>query len=309
MSDMRRDLPAWGISLLLNGAVLLSCHFIAWSVTTDKPSTDVVTVMDEVLEAESVYLDAVANDQKGVGTEDLSMSGAAAANEAINGKSPGAAAQGVQERVAEDVNPDNVQLVETSISLPSNTNFTEMVTSNERGTGVVDKIGGGATGVMDRLTFEIRQSVKERQTLVIWAFDASTSMKERRDELVKRFETVYKQLDQEKATGGLYTAVVSYGEKVNILTPEPVQDVRPLIELVQSIPNDESGKEVVFEAVGTAVEKWRTFRKNDGQWNKLVFVITDERGDDAEKNLESVIASCKRAKTRVYTVGDRKSVV
>ena len=123
-------------------------------------------------------------------------------------------------------------------------------------------------------------------------------------ELVKRFETVYKQLDQEKATDGLYTAVLSYGAKVDILTPEPVRDVKPLIDLVQKIPNDESGKEVVFEAVGTAVEKWRTFRKNDGTWNKLVFVITDERGDDAEKHLESVIASCKRAKTRVYTIGN-----
>ena len=304
MSDMRRDLPAWGISLLLNGAVLLSCHFVAWSVTTDKPSTEVVDVMDEVLETEGLHLDAIANDQAGVDGEHLSMSGSAAAFAGVDSSSPGSRPGGIQNEVADDVNPDNVQISEPSISMPSNPNFTEMVTGNEPGTGVVDKIGGGATGVMDRLTFEIRQSVKERQTLVIWAFDASTSMKERRDELVKRFETVYKQLDQEKATGGLYTAVVSYGEKVNILTPEPVQDIRPLVELVQKIPNDESGKEVVFEAVGTAVEKWRTFRKNDGQWNKLVFVITDERGDDAEKNLESVIASCKRAKTRVYTVGN-----
>jgi uncharacterized protein YegL len=305
MSDMRRDLPAWGISLLLNGAVLLSCHFIVWSVSSDKPSTDVVSVMDEVLETEGLHLDAVANDQVGVEGEHLSMSGSAAASAAIDSKSPGSAgAGGIQSQVAEDVNPENIQISEASISLPSNTNFTEIFTTNERSTGVVDKIGGGASGVMDRLTFEIRQSVKERQTLVIWLFDASTSMKERRDELVKRFETVYQQLDQEKATDGLYTAVVSYGEKVNVLTPEPVQDVGPLVDLVQKIPNDESGKEVVFEAVGTAVEKWRTFRKADGQWNKLVFIITDERGDDAEKHLESVIASCKRAKTRVYTVGN-----
>jgi hypothetical protein len=83
-----------------------------------------------------------------------------------------------------------------------------------------------------------------------------------------------------------------------------VKDVTPLINLVEKIPDDTSGKEVVFEAVGTAVEKWRTFRKNDGTWNKLVFIVTDERGDDAEQNLESVIASCKRAKTRVFTMGN-----
>ena len=303
MSDMRRDLPAWGISLLLNGAVLLSCHFIAWTVTSAKPSTDVVTVMDEVTDPIGQILDSVINDQAGVDGETLSMSPSSAAAGAMS-SSQGGGGQPLQSSVQEAVNPEIPQLASAGVTMSVNTDFTETISGNERGTGVVDKVGGGATGVMDRLTFEIRQSVKERQTLVIWVFDASTSMEKRREELVKRFETVYKQLDQEKATDGLYTAVLSYGEKVNILTPEPVRDVKPLVDLVQKIPNDTSGKEVVFEAVGTAVEKWRTFRKNDGAWNKLVFVITDERGDDAEQHLESVIASCKRAKTRVFTVGN-----
>ncbi len=305
MSDMRRDLPAWGISLLLNGAVLLSCHFIAVSVTSDKPASDFVTVMDEVVEEDSKFLDAVVNDQTGVDGDTLAMAPSAMNPSSVSTSGGVAAAsQPLQQKLDNDINPSIPALVQSDFSMPENTDFAATIIGNERGTSVNDKISGGATGVMDRLTFEIRQSVKERQTLVIWVFDASTSMKERRDELVKRFETVYKQLDQEKATDGLYTAVLSYGAKVDILTPEPVRDVKPLIELVQKIPNDESGKEVVFEAVGTAVEKWRTFRKNDGTWNKLVFVITDERGDDAEKHLESVIASCKRAKTRVYTIGN-----
>ncbi len=305
MSDMRRDLPAWGISLLLNGAVLLSCHFIAISVTSNKPATDIVSVMDEVVEEDSKFLDAVVNDQTGVDGETLAMAPSAMNPSSVSTSGGAAAAsQPLQAKLDNDINPSIPALVESDFSMPEDTDFGATIVGNEVGASVNDKISGGATGVMDRLTFEIRQSVKERQTLVIWVFDASTSMKERRDELVKRFETVYKQLDQEKATDGLYTAVLSYGAKVDILTPEPVRDVKPLIDLVQKIPNDESGKEVVFEAVGTAVEKWRTFRKSDGQWNKLVFVITDERGDDADKHLESVIASCKRAKTRVYTIGN-----
>ena len=302
MSDMRRDLPAWGISLLLNGAVLLSCHFVAWTVAVEKPSADFVSVMDEVVEPADMFLNAIANDQKGVDGETLSMSPSSAG--AMSATQGGGGGQSIQASVEESVNPDIPQLASNDFTMPENPNFTETIVGNERGPAVSDKVSGGATGVMDRLTFEIRQSVKERQTLVIWVFDASGSMKERRNEIVKRFETVYKQLDQEKATDGLYTAVLSYGAKVNVLTPEPVQDVRPLVDLVQKIPDDVSGKEVVFEAVGTAVERWRTFRKNDGTWNKLVFVITDERGDDAEAHLESVIASCKRAKTRVFTVGN-----
>ena len=303
MSDIRRDLPAWGISLLLNGAVLLSCHFIAWSVTTAKPATDVVSVMDEVVDPVGQILDRVVADQVGVDGDQLRMNGSSSAALGAINNTQGSGAQSIQDSIAQDVNPEVPQIVDSGVAMGEHPNFSQMISSNERSTNVSDKVGGGATGVMDRLTFEIRQSVKERQTLVIWAFDASTSMKVRREELVKRFETVYKQLEQEKATDGLYTAVLSYGKKVDILTPEPVRDVAPLVDLVQKIPNDESGEEVVFEAVGTAVEKWRTFRKNDGQWNKLVFIVTDERGTDADKHLESVIASCKRAKTRVFTVG------
>ncbi len=305
MSNLRRDLPAWGVSLLLNGAVLLAFYFVKMSVAPSQPSLEIVSVMDEVIESESIYLDTPVNDQPGVDGETLSMSPSTAAASVSSTGSGGG--QPLQQAVEEIVNPVIPNLERNDFKLPENTDLTAVMVNNT-GTsgkgGVTDTVGGSAEGVMDRLTFEIRQSVKERQTLVIWAFDASGSMKKRREEIVKRFSTVYKQLDQEKATAGLYTAVLSYGEKVNILTPEPVQDVGPLVELVEKIPDDSSGKEVVFQAVGTAVEKWRTFKKNEGTWNKLVFIVTDERGDDAEQHLESVIASCKRAKARVFTVGN-----
>ena len=303
MSDIRRELPAWGVSLLLNGGILLACHFIAWTVTAKAPPLEVVSVMDEVVEPDSVFLEAVVNDQIGVEGETLSLSPVAAVSGVSSSSGSGGTGQPLQQAVEEIVNPVIPNLVQGEIALPQNTDFTATV-MNSTGTGVTDKVKNGATGVMDRLTFEIRQSVRERQTLVIWIFDASLSMRDRRNAIAKRFTTVYQQLDQEKATDGLYTAVLSYGEKVNILTPEPVKDVAPLINLVEKISDDTSGKEVVFEAVGTAVEKWRTFRKNDGAWNKLVFIVTDERGDDAEPYLESVIATCKRAKTRVFTMGN-----
>ncbi len=300
MSNMRRDMPAWGISLLLNGAVLLSCHFVAMTVKTDKPAMEILSIMDEVIEPEAVFLNAVVNDQVGQEGDVLAISPSASAA-GISSQNGGG--QPLQQAVEEVVNPDIPQLIASEITLPENTDFTETIV-NGRGTSVSDKVSGGAKGVMDRLTFEIRQSLKERQTLVIWVMDASGSMKERRNEIAKRFDSVYKQLEQEHATDGLYTAVVSFGEKVNILTPEPVQDVGPLLEVVQKIPDDSSGKEVSFEAVGTAVEKWRTFRKSEGTWNRMVFIVTDERGDDADQHLENVIASCKRAKTRVFTVGN-----
>jgi len=295
VNNYRRDLPAWGISLLINGVMLTAFHFIAWTVTSDQPNVEIVSVMDDVVDQESIFIDSVVADAVGTDGETLMMAPALAA------ASVPQAQQAVQEKIEEAVNPEIPTLVEGDISLPENTDFTATFTDNK---GTTDSISGGAAGVMDRMTFEIRQSVKERQTLVIWVFDASGSMKERRNAIAKRFEKVYEQLAQEKATDGLYTAVMTFGEKVNILTPEPVQDTKPLVSMVESIPDDTSGKEMVFSAVGTAVEKWRTFRKNDGTWNKMVFIITDERGDDFDQHLESVIASCKRAKARVFTVGN-----
>lgn len=295
MNNYRRDLPAWGISLLINGVMLTAFHFIAWTVTSEQQNVEIISVMDDVIDQESIFIDSVVADAVGTDGETLMMAPALAA------ASVPQAQQAVQEKIEEAVNPEIPTLVEGDISLPEDTDFTATFADNK---GTTDSISGGAAGVMDRMTFEIRQSVKERQTLVIWVFDASGSMKERRNAIAKRFEKVYEQLAQEKATDGLYTAVMTFGEKVNVLTPEPVQDTKPLVAMVEGIADDTSGKEMVFSAVGTAVEKWRTFRKNDGTWNKMVFIITDERGDDFDQHLESVIASCKRAKARVFTVGN-----
>lgn len=295
MNNFRRDMPAWGISLLINGAMLLAFHFIAWTVTSEQPNVEILSIMDDVVDQESIFIDSVVMDSVGTDGESLMMAPALAAASVPQTQ------QVVQEKIEEAVNPEIPQIVDNDISLPENTNFTENFSDNR---GVSDTISGGAPGIMDRMTFEIRQSIKERQTLVVWVFDASGSMKERRNQIAKRFEKVYEQLTQEKATDGLYSAVMTFGEKVNILTPEPVKDTKPLVELVEKIPDDMSGKELVFSAVGTAVEKWRTFRKNDGAWNKLIFVITDERGDDFDQHMETVIANCKRAKTRVFTIGN-----
>lgn len=295
MNNFRRDMPAWGISILLNATLLLTFHMVTWTIRATQNDEEIVSVMDDVVQQEMIFQDAIANDQVGQEGQTLSISPSMAASTGA-----GPSERPLDEQVNEVVNPDIPQLVEANIAIPENVSLTETVTGAK---GVSDKVGGGAAGVMDRLTFEIRQSVKERQTLVIWVFDASSSMKLRREEIVKRFDTVYKQLDQEHATDGLYTAIVSYGEKVNILTPEPVRDVKPLVDVVQKIPDDVSGKEVVFAAVGQAVDKWKAFRKNDGKWNKLVFVVTDERGDD-DAILEEVISTCKRTHTRVFTVGN-----
>ncbi len=172
--------------------------------------------------------------------------------------------------------------------------------------GTSDKVVGGVQGTMDRITHEIRQSLEERQTLVMWMFDASGSLKDRRNAITERFENIYRQLNDGGPTDGLYTAVVSYGEKTELITDDPVKDIGSIIQPIRHMKVDESGVENVFTAVRLAVDKWKQFKRADGKWNKVMFIVTDERGDDAESQLEEVISLCKRNGVRVYVVATRR---
>jgi hypothetical protein len=164
----------------------------------------------------------------------------------------------------------------------------------------------GVGGAIDRLTWEITASLHEHKTTVVWLFDQSLSLKERRDMIADRFENVYRQLenleDKEKDKGALLTMAATYGEGFKLLTDKPVEDYKTLIPKVRAIPDDPSGKENVFAAVNQLVIKLKKDR--DKKRSILIFIITDEKGDDAEKNLEDTIQVCRRQGIKVYTVGN-----
>jgi hypothetical protein len=65
------------------------------------------------------------------------------------------------------------------------------------GMRVKGQAGVGATGTggaIDRLTFEIMQSLEQRKTLVVWLFDATVSLSQQRKEVLDRFDRIYKEL-------------------------------------------------------------------------------------------------------------------
>ncbi|NNJ24404.1 vWA domain-containing protein [Alienimonas chondri] len=163
---------------------------------------------------------------------------------------------------------------------------------------------GGVEGAIDVLTREIAARLRENETTVVWMLDASLSLEETRDALADRFEAVYAQLGNtgDIDTDHLRTAVATFGEGVELLTPEAVVDVAPLAELMRNVTPDESGQENVFTAlkvVGRELLPERTREKRT-----LMFVIvTDEKGDD-DGDLENVIGQFKRYGVPVYVVGN-----
>jgi hypothetical protein len=236
-----------------------------------------------------------------------------------------------QQRMEQAIAPTPAPF-EMAISLPDETNLAALADGSapitedlSQGSGRSRGAGGGGNsgvaGAMDRLTYEIAASLKERQTLVIWLFDSSQSLDSRRAAIADRFENVYRQLEQlaagaggtkpgndnSRKVNGLFTAVASYQEQTKLITPQPVEDISAVVEAVRKIEPDKSTpKENVFSAARLVMDKWDTFRRNAGRWNKLIFIITDETGenDDATAQLEEAITVAKRQQFRIYVAGN-----
>lgn len=295
MSKAMRDTSAWGMSLVINLSILAIFHFIVYESSKQLDSTDITSIVDDQLQEEELrFNEATSTDQIGTDGVGPTMSPSTIAATAVGQQPP------AQEAIEEIVNPE-LNLLATESFTPAEADVSQPV-DNLKGTG--DKVGG-VKGALDRVAFEIRNSLRDRKTIVIWLFDASGSLDERREAVASRFDNVYKQVGELGSTDALYTVIASYGEKAELHTPKPLQDVSELSKIVrEDIKKDTSGKEHVFAAANLVLEKFKTFHRAEGPWNKLVFIVTDERGDDAPQYLESVITLGKRTNTRFFTIGN-----
>ncbi|MEK0424965.1 MAG: hypothetical protein RJB11_1056, partial [Planctomycetota bacterium] len=172
----------------------------------------------------------------------------------------------------------------------------------------------GTDGAVDRVTYEILQSLEERPTLVVWVFDSSISMVKRRQEISDRFDRIYQQLgivqaEKEKREGAsevppLLTSVLSFGSEVEVLTKQPTDDLAEIRSAIEKIGN-EGGDEMVFHAIKTAVDKFKSFRVakgNNPARNVMLLVVTDERGDDLQL-AEETIKTCRFQTIPCYVLG------
>lgn len=295
MNQALRDMPAWGISFVVNIAMLLVMHFMVVSIPQSLQVNTITSSIEEIDEEQYEFNDVATDDQVGTEGDMNSLASSVAAAT----KPPEQQAEQTQKQIEDSLIPTPVAFNE-AIPLPPEKLLTESFDAK----GSSEEVQGGVEGAMDRVTFEISSSLNERQTLVMWMFDASGSMDKRREEIANRFDNIYKQLTQKDSTDGLYTGVASFGKGLNVMTPQPVSDVQKAVVAVRSIKSDDSSSdENVFQATGTVVDQWKLFKKSKGRWNKLVFIVTDERGDDVE-HLENLIALCRRYGVRVYVIGN-----
>lgn len=175
----------------------------------------------------------------------------------------------------------------------------------------------GAAGAIDRLTFEILQSLEERPTLVVWLFDQSGSLIHQKTDIRNRFDKIYEELGvvakarekkmsaAERRAAPLLTSIVGFGKDVKLFTEDPIDDLEEIKSVLDALPIDTSGIERPFTAVELAADRYKTMRRTSGSGptrNVLLVVVTDERGDDIER-LEPAVAACRRYGMPVYVIG------
>ena len=297
-----RELPAWGVSLGLHTVVLVALALWSFPVLREKFEELIVSSeVEEAVEPEFKF-DVAATDQVGNGGDGDSLSPSLAAASQMTPSPQQVTSRKLQEELVKvDVAPA-ATIGEVSTDSLSRAVDVRGGTENLSGTGGK---GSGVAGSIDRLTFEIMASLKEKKTLVVWLFDESGSMKERREAVAERFENIYKQLgllNVETQNNALKTAVVSFGKDTHFLSKDATEDYGSLVELVKAIPEDKSGKENVFNAVDLTVKKYRDYRSREHR-NCLLVIVTDERGDDFDK-LDQCIQTTASSGFKVYCVGN-----
>ena len=300
-----RELPAWGVTLGLHSAVLIVLAFWSFPILSETLTELVVSSeVEETLEPEFKF-DVTATDQVGNGGDGDTLSPSLAAASQLSPSPQQVTSKKLQEELVKvDIAPPTL-IGEVSNDALARTVEVRGSVENLGGTGTGGNAGGVA-GSIDRLTFEIMASLKERKTLVVWLFDESTSMKKRREDVAGRFENIYKQLgllNVETKNNVLKSAVMSFGKETHFISKDATDDIDLLVKQVkENIPDDESGKENVFAAVEAGVKKYRSQRTQEHR-NCMIVIITDERGDDFDK-LDQCIKETAASGFKVFCVGN-----
>jgi hypothetical protein len=300
------DTGAWLVSLVAHLCVLI-CMALALLAMPDGPVTLLVSTepekeVEEIIEPpiDEVYFSDEVSEEVGAN----SLAGTAMAE---------AAAPVLSEHSKIDIRQDFV--ADSTIHLQSDNVSTSPTVSNKALTKGALGVGAtGASGAVDRITYEILQSLEQRRTLVVWLFDSSPSMKTQRDEINTRFEKIYEELGvlekrgnktfkkYDKSSKPLLTSILSYGgtPQVAFNTKEPTDSYEDISEAVKGIKDDESGVEMTFTAIKAAGERHLKWRQ-EGR-NVMLVVVTDEAADDSGA-IEDTLNVVRRYEMPVYVIG------
>ncbi len=291
-----------GVSGALHMALLLMLTLL---VLPEKPVVEFKNVVAELFEREEDIVE-IELDQELEATDELvaNVSNVVSDAGAMGAASLSETAAQIDEQVFEEADTTNIAITGLAMVGPPSDQMISEVPEGAIGDprAVVDDYGQA----MDRLTQEILLMLDKSNVLAIWCFDQSESMKDDQQEIRARIDKVYEELGLTNASASqaLMTAVTSYGAEFSVLTKKPTNDIAAIRAAIGKVQVDDSGKEIMCEAVTRAISGFRKYARGSKRQMALI-LVTDESGDRTqnERALELAIDTAKQAKCRIYTLG------
>ena len=295
-------------SMLVHVVILLVLGILVIPITTQAPIEAIVSeVISEELEKDDLKME-LDLDRDPVEDMDPSESSSAPAVGLPTGSSGGASSDSsnieLDQQVVAESDTGEISIDNIAFSLPPSQT---LIARLPQGTfGDPRKIVDNYQQAMGQITQEIMWMLDESDVLVIWCFDQSKSMEDDRQEIRERVERVYQELGlTDKSSGDhLLTAVTSFGAGFLNHIAKPTSNRDRIRQAIDSIPNDPSGKEMLCQAVGTAIRLHRNFARG-GRYQLALIVVTDESGDPKSNNqyLELALSEAKAVNCRTYVLG------
>jgi len=286
---------SWGGSAAFHVMILILLSLATLSVPKKNEVPNIVSVIDRSPEELNERLDESLTPATMLSTSP-SIGSVQAGDPLDTGEEPQ-----LSQEAAESLNGPQVNLADVELrSLPGD-RLTDDLGMNAPGDPSAAVKGYG--GALDRITQELLMMLTKGKVLVVWLLDESESMEDDREEIKKRIDRVYQEMGLRgtEEADALLTAIASYGPGFVVHTEKPTTDAVEIRRAIDAVPNDDSGKENMCQAVISATHEFRRFATR-GKRQLALILVSDESGDDGDR-IEEAIAAARSARARVYTLG------
>lgn len=161
--------------------------------------------------------------------------------------------------------------------------------------------GLSGSKIVERVTSLLKDSVDYGPTLAVWIIDESKSARGLVQTISSMIQQPYGSLKSETDSQRFLTAVCTFGGQLHFPVDTPSPDPSSLITAIGSMPTDETGREMVFTAIGEALKKYTRYRTEDRR-EVMFFIVTDEAGDD-QNLVDTLIEEPRRSGIPIYVIG------
>lgn len=292
------EIPGWGISLVIHGAILLALLGISTQLTEKPKKIDLNSALTtEVGEEEplKILADPV-SDQRSETLSNPNLVAVASATPNVS------SATKVDQRSSMMPDIQAPGLSSPLATMPA----APAVDLGNRGmisgdvTAAVDTIDQA----LDQLAREILRNLNDHKLLVVWMFDESNSMKDDQQAVKSKFDRVSSELRShvnkgQKENKELLHAVVGFGGGIHF-EQEPTEDEQSITRAIDRLRTDQTGAENTLQAFARILAKYNSYITKDRRL--MTVLVTDESGDDGQV-IEETRDLARKHLVPVYVVG------